>query len=125
MPVSASEAAYVQAAFRQQWLSVATGLLVIAAATVSAATIAAGSAGYIAVFLPLPAPVIIAGVVLAMGFVDCLATVHSVSFAGVMTVIEVGGLALIIIAGFGQGTSVVTRLPELWPSLQDAAGWTG
>ena len=30
MPVSASEAAYVQAAFRRNWLSLATGLLVVA-----------------------------------------------------------------------------------------------
>src|SRR6478735_4853694 len=30
MPVSASEAAYVQAAFRRQWLSLGVGLLVVA-----------------------------------------------------------------------------------------------
>src|SRR6478609_4584134 len=56
MPVSASEAAYVQAAFRRNWLSLGTGLLVVATATISAATISVGSAGYVAVFLPLPAP---------------------------------------------------------------------
>jgi APA family basic amino acid/polyamine antiporter len=46
MPVSASEAAYVQAAFKRDWLSLGVGLLVIATATVSAATISVGSAGY-------------------------------------------------------------------------------
>ena len=55
MPVSASEAAYVQAAFKRDWLSLGVGLLVIATATVSAATISVGSAGYVAVFLPVPA----------------------------------------------------------------------
>jgi amino acid transporter len=39
MPVSASEAAYVQAAFRLDRLSLVVGLLVIAPAIVSAATI--------------------------------------------------------------------------------------
>src|SRR5512134_1429104 len=107
MPVSASEAAYVHAAFRLDWLSLGIGLLVVATATVSAATISVGSAGYVAVFLPLPAPWIISGVVLAMGAVACLATVQSVTFAAIMTLVEVGGLVLIIIAGLGQGTDVV------------------
>ena len=125
MPVSASEAAYVQAAFRRDWLSLAVGLLVVATATISAATISVGSAGYVAVFLPVAAPWIISGVVLAMGAVACLATVQSVTFAGVMTVIEIGGLVLIIVAGFGQGTEVVARLPEIWPSAGDSAAWAG
>ena len=125
MPVSASEAAYVQAAFRRDWLSLAVGLLVVATATISAATISVGSAGYVAVFLPVAAPWIISGVVLAMGVVACLATVQSVTFAGVMTVIEVGGLVLIIVAGLGHGADVVTRLPEIWPSAGDPAAWVG
>ena len=125
MPVSASEAAYVQAAFRLDWLSLGVGLLVVTTAMVSAATISVGSAGYVAVFLPLPAPWIISGVVLAMGVVACLATVQSVTFAGIMTLIEVGGLVLIIVAGLGQGTDVVTRLPEIWPSAGDTTAWIG
>ena len=125
MPVSASEAAYVQAAFRLDWLSLCIGLLVVTTAIVSAATISVGSAGYVAVFLPIPAPWIISGVVLAMGVVACLATVQSVTFAGVMTLIEVGGLALIIVAGLGHGTDVVTRLPEIWPSAGDTTAWIG
>lgn len=125
MPVSASEAAYVQAAFRRDWLSLAVGLLVVATAMISAATISVGSAGYVAVFLPIAAPWIISGVVLAMGAVACLATVQSVTFAGLMTVIEVGGLVLIIVAGLGHGTDVVTRIPEIWPSAGDSAAWTG
>lgn len=125
MPVSASEAAYVQSAFRRNWFSLAVGLLVVAAATVSAATISVGSAGYISVFVPLPAGWIIAGVVLTMGAVGCLATVHSVTFAGLMTIIEVGGLVLIIMAGMTRGTDVVARLPEMWPAARDTAAWAG
>ena len=125
MPVSASEAAYVQAAFRLDWLSLGVGLLVVATAIVSAATISVGSAGYVAVFLPVPAPWIISVVVLAMGGVACLATVQSVTFAAIMTLVEVGGLVLIIIAGLGHGTDVVTRLPEIWPSSGDSTAWIG
>ena len=125
MPVSASEAAYVNAAFKQQWFSLGVGLLVLVTATISAATISVGSAGYIGVFVPLPAGWIIAGVILAMGVVACLATVHSVTFAGIMTVVEMGGLLLIILAGLWHGQDVVARLPEMWPAATDHAAWAG
>jgi amino acid transporter len=42
-----------------------------------------------------------------------------------MTLIEVGGLLMIIAAGLGQGSSVITRLPEIWPSASDANAWIG
>jgi APA family basic amino acid/polyamine antiporter len=125
MPVSASEAAYIQAAFGRQWLSLSVGLLVVAAAIISAATISVGSAGYIAVFLRIPVPWIVSGVILSMGIVSCLATVQSVTFAGIMTLIEAGGLVLIIAAGLGHGTDVITRLPEIWPSAGDTTAWIG
>jgi len=125
MPVSAGEAAYVQAAFGLDWLSLGVGLLVVTTAIVSAATISVGSAGYVAVFLPLPAPWIISGVVLAMGVVASLATLQSVTFAGIMTLIEVGGLVLIVVAGLSHGTDVVTRLPEIWPSAGGTTAWLG
>ncbi len=125
MPVSASEAAYVEAAFHRKWLSLLVGLLVIATAIISAATISAGSAGYIGVFLPLPSLWIIVAVVVSMGLVASLATVQSVTFAGVMTSIEVGGLILIIGAGLLHGPDVVTRLPEIWPASNDGEAWIG
>ncbi|WP_063817253.1 APC family permease [Bradyrhizobium sp. CCH5-F6] len=125
LPVAASEAAYVEAAFHRKWLGGAAGLLVVAAATISGATITVGSAGYIGVFLPLPAAWIIAGVVLAMGAIACLSAVQSISFAGLMTVVEIGGLILIIGAGLFEGESLVSRLPELWAPTSDLAAWTG
>lgn len=125
MPVSASEAAYVETAFERRWLSLGIGLLVIATATISAATISVGSAGYVGTFLPFEPHWIITGVVLGMGLIACLATVQSVSFAGILTVVEVGGLILIIVAGLGQGSSIVTRLPEMWPDAKDSAAWIG
>ena len=67
-------------------------MLVITAATISGATISAGSAGYIQVFLDLPPLWIIAGVVLTIGAVASLATAQSVAFAGAMTLVEIGGL---------------------------------
>ena len=125
MPVSASEAAYAQAAFNRKWLSLSVGILVVVTAIISAATISAGSAGYISVFLPIPAHWIIVSVVLMMGTVACLATVQSVTFAGIMTLIEIGGLLLIVVAGLKIGPAVVTRLPEMLPVTGDVAAWIG
>lgn len=125
MPVSASEAAYVEKAFNRPWLSLTMGLLVVLTATISAATISVGSAGYLGVFVDLPPNWIITLVVLSMGLVACLSTRQSVTLAGIMTLIELGGLVLIIAAGFGAGSGVVTRLPEILPAPGDIAVWVG
>ncbi len=125
MPVSASEAAYVENAFNRPWLSLSMGLLVVLTATISAATISVGSAGYLGVFIDLPARWIIALVVVSMGLVACLSARQSVTLAGIMTLVELGGLVLIIIAGVGAGSGVVTRLPEIWPASGDIGAWVG
>lgn len=78
------------------------GLLVVLTATISAATISVGSAGYLGVFVDLPPHWIIVFVVLSMGLVASLSTRQSVTLAGIMTLVELGGLMLIIAAGFGR-----------------------
>ncbi len=125
MPVAASEAAYVQAAFHRKWLSGAVGLLVVGAAAISGATISVGSAGYLGVFIPLQASYIIAAVVVTMGAIACLSAVQSISFAGLMTVVEIGGLLLIVAAALLDSGPLISRLPELWPSAGDLTAWTG
>jgi amino acid transporter len=115
-PVAAGEAAYARAAFDSDRLSTTVGLLVVAIAIVSAAAISIGSAGYVAVFLPLPHPVLVAGVVVAMGAVAVLGVRQSVSFAGIMTLIEIGGLLLLVAAGFTSQAPIAARLPEILPT---------
>lgn len=123
MPVSASEAAYVKAAFGREWMSLATGLLVVGAAMISGATITVGAAGYVSVFVPLPMPAIAASIVIAMGLIACLATAQSVTFAAIMTLVEVGGLMLIVGAGLAGGTDVIADIPKMWPG-PDLAAWS-
>jgi APA family basic amino acid/polyamine antiporter len=67
LPVAAGEAAYSREAFQSEKLATVVGLLVVAIAIISAAAISVGSAGYLAVFIALPAHTLIAVVVLAMG----------------------------------------------------------
>jgi amino acid transporter len=121
MPVAAGEAAYVLEAFGSRRWAAATGFLVIAIAVVAAAAISVGSAGYIAVFVSLPQPVIIAAVVLGMGLVAAWGIKESVAFAGAMTLIEVGGLAVLIAAGAFSEPELIARLPELVPTASPAA----
>jgi amino acid transporter len=60
-----------------------------------------------------------------MGAIACLSAVQSISFAGLMTVIEIGGLLLIIAAGLLDSGPLISRLPELWPAVGDLTAWTG
>jgi basic amino acid/polyamine antiporter, APA family len=97
-PVAASEAAYVKAAFHHRAVSTFTGLLMIAAGVIAGAAVTIGSAGYIAEFIDLPRPVLIALVVLALGAVTAWGVLESVLLASLFTIIEVGGLIAIIVA---------------------------
>lgn len=96
MPVSAGEAAFVRAGFGSERLALLVGLMVIAVGIISAAAIAKGSAGYIREFVDLPTGITITAVVLLMGAIAAWGILQSVAIAGLMTVIEVGGLLLII-----------------------------
>lgn len=125
MPMSAGEATYVRAGLKSALLARLVGLIVIATAIISAATVSRGSAGYIAVFLDLPFGVIVAGVVLTLGALTAWGIWQSVSFAGVMTLIEVGGLVIIIGIGAAYTPDLFQRLPETWSGLGGAAAWTG
>jgi amino acid transporter len=125
MPQSAGEATYVRAGFKSDLLALIVGLLVIAAAIVSAATVSRGSAGYIHVFLDLPLDLIVVGVVLVMGAITAWGILESVSFAGLMTMIEVGGLLMIAVLGAANVPGLVERLPEAWAGLYGTAAWSG
>lgn len=122
LPVAASEAAYIEAAFNRNWLTLAVGLLVVGAATVSAATISVGGARYLSAFIPLPLPMLIVGVVLAMGMIAMLPTAQSVTLASLMTLIEIGGLMMVIVPGI-LSPETYLRLPEAIPDLS-AHSWS-
>ena len=125
LPVSASEAAYVEAGFGSDLLACIVGLIVLAVGVISAAAIAKGSAGYIHELVTLPMNVILVAVVVIMGSIAAWGIVESVAIAGLMTVIEIGGLLAIIFVGATQSPGLVTRLPEMWTGFGDVASMTG
>ncbi len=119
-PEAAGAAAYVKEAFGSDRLSQLTGLAVAAVVVVSTASIARGSIGYVQVFLPLPGAAIAGGVVLLFTAVACLGVRESVGMAAVMTAIEVGGLVLVLAAGWQLLGGAPVRLDELVPAAPAA-----
>ncbi len=121
LPVAAGEAAYINAGFRSPVLGLIAGLLIIAIATVSAAAISVGSAGYIRIFLDLPQPLILTLVVVAMAGIAAWGIEESVTFAAIMTLIEIGGLLLIVGMGLWSEPDLAARLPEAMPAATPGA----
>jgi APA family basic amino acid/polyamine antiporter len=118
IPVSAGEAAYVRAAFQSRFASTLTGLLTILIGVISSATVAIGSAGYIGQFVTLPQGVIVALVLLALGAVAAWGILESVLLASLFTLIETGGLLVIIVAGLHAKVPIAgaLALPPLDPA---------
>jgi APA family basic amino acid/polyamine antiporter len=102
-PVSAGEAAYVRAAFQSRLASTLTGLLTILIGIVASATVSLGAAGYIAEFIELPHSAIVIVVLAALGAVAAWGILESVLLASLFTLVEVGGLVMIIVAGWHAG----------------------
>lgn len=97
-PVSAGEAAYVRAAFGSRAASTLTGLLTIVIGIVSSATVALGAAGYIGQFVGWPPNVIVLLVLAVLGAVASWGILESVLLASLFTLIEAGGLVMIVAA---------------------------
>lgn len=109
MPFAAGEAAYVLAGFRLSWLSLLVGLMVVAGGIVSSATVTNGAAGYIGAMVPLPPFLIKIGFVALLMGVAMWGVVQTVTVAILFTLVETGGLLLIIAAGLaspGEGATL-------------------
>lgn len=122
-PVAAGEAAYVKAAFGSRFLSRSTGALMVATAVIASATVAVGATGYIAQFVDLPKPLVIVLIILAMGVISAWGILESVLFASLLTIVEVGGLLVIIYAAMNIGLpiqDVIFSVPPL-----EVSAWTG
>ncbi len=128
-PVSAGESAYVRAGFRSNTLALLVGAAVMLGGTVSAATISLGSAGYIGAFLDpiltIDRRILTVVVVVAVAGVACIGILESVVFAGIMTLVEVGGLIAVIVGGIAGAPDLLARLPEVIPASFDATLWSG
>ncbi len=120
-PEAAGAAAYVKEAFGSDRLSQLTGLAVAAVVIVSTASIARGSVGYTQVFLSWPDAAIAGSLVLLFTAIACLGVRESVGLAAAMTVVEIGGLLLVVAAGWPALRALPQRIGELMPALEPDA----
>lgn len=114
-PVSAGEAYYVQQVFGRRWLASTVGYLVVLIAIVSSATISNGFAGYLNVFFSLPDWLTVSVLVLVLGLIAAWGITESVILAALITVVEIGGLLLVIWLGRSSLAASPAMLSQ-WPS---------
>ena len=120
-PVSAGEAAYVEAGFNTNWLTIIVGLAVAAAGVISASAIAMGAASYLHGLVGLPEAILTVAVVLIMGTIAMWGIAESVVVAAAITVVEILGLLFVVAWGQlvadPQGFAMLDMIPSADPSI--------
>ncbi len=136
-PRSAGEAVFVQEGLGRPSLSTVVGLLIVLTGTVSSATLANGFVGYAQKLIELFALpefieqawyldrlVIIVITIGVMGALAAWGIKQSVMAASLVTVIEIGGLLLILLVSGDSLTTAPARVMELLPPLSTMT-WNG
>ncbi|NWG87300.1 MAG: amino acid permease [Hydrogenophilaceae bacterium] len=123
-PFCAGEAVYVQQGLGLRPLSILVGGLIVLTGVVSCATLVSGFVGYLHVFLPLPHWLAVTLLIFGLWALASWGIVESVRAAVVVTLIEVGGLLLIIAVSGRHLQELPQRLPELLPPF-DLGVWHG
>lgn len=117
MPVSAGEAAYVEAGIGVRQVTLLVGLLVALSGIVSSSAVAIGAGAYLSNLTGLPPPVLVFATVLAVGALAAWGITESVSAAAIITVIEVAGLIFVIYFGFSDNSDQVLTIGEIIPPV--------
>jgi basic amino acid/polyamine antiporter, APA family len=113
LPFAAGTALYVWEGFGSKQLSLLVGLLVITAGMVSSAALLNGFVAYLNQFIALDRSAAIAMVALLLGGIAAWGIAESVAISGLVTLIEVGGLVLVIVSSH----DVLATLPARWHEL--------
>ncbi len=124
-PQSGGEVNYVNAAFDIRWLSTIVGILLILTGIVSAATLANGFVGYLNVFILLPEILVISLLVIIMTLIAVWGVKQSLIIAGLITLVEIGGLLWVVINNIGALSNLGEYLPKLNYLLVDMTPWFG
>ncbi|MFT6119649.1 MAG: amino acid transporter [Yoonia sp.] len=123
-PVSAGEAAYVEAGFNAKWLATIIGLAVALSGMVSAAAVSIGAASYLHDLTQISQNVLTVAVIGAMGLIALWGITQSVMVAAIITVVEISGLIAVIIWGGFVAEPVGLNLTQMIPSAT-GPHWTG
>ena len=119
-PYAAGAALYVKHGFNSNRLSIIVGLLVIAAAVVSSAALLNGFVSYLHQFIDIERSIAILLVALLLGGIAAWGIGESVTIASLVTIVEIGGLLMII----AVSSSGLADIPERWRELIPPAEFT-
>lgn len=120
IPEAAGEAAYVGTGLNSQALALLVGLAVVAAGTVSAGAVLRGGVGYLSNTMDINTTWAVVGLGLALTAVAVLGALESLALVAVFTVIELGGLVLVVWAGFSAPSVAewsMTPPPPIWTGI--------
>ncbi|KTD59946.1 APC family permease [Legionella shakespearei] len=117
-PQSAGSALYVRRAFDKTWLSGLIGWVVVLTGVISAATISHGFVNYFVLFFPLSSYLIIFLLLALFAGLAIWGIKESATVIMLMTLIEVGGLLMIIF--YGRATFDSIDISQItWPASFD------
>ncbi len=122
-PRAAGEAVYVREGFGLRWLATGVGLLAVTAGIVSASTVVVAFVGYLPELAALSKPAAVLMAVLLLGGLAAWGVKESVVAAGLLTMVEVGGLLLVIGFGLVHIDASPAAIGEIVPS--SLSDWRG
>ncbi len=120
VPKSAGEAMFVQEAFGNAALATVIGFLVMTTGIISSGAIVIGFVGYLQEVVAVPSTLAIVGVVILLAAIAAWGIGESVMLAAIVTVVEIGGLLLII----GAGSLHIPDIAEVLPEVVTPTGWS-
>jgi basic amino acid/polyamine antiporter, APA family len=123
-PLSAGEAAYVDAAFARKKLSLFIGILVMISGVVSTAVVSIGAAEYASRFFQAPSYLLLTCVVVVIVALAIWGIFESVLLAGLITLVEIAGLLLVLFVGLTNMPMDLSQLPDLTPPFEWSV-WAG
>ncbi|MEZ5778241.1 MAG: APC family permease [Paracoccaceae bacterium] len=124
IPEAAGDSSYVEIGLNRHWLALLVGAVNVVAGTVAAAAVLRGGVGYLTSIVPVPFEWAVIGLGVALTGIAIIGVLESLTFAAILTLIEVAGLALVIGAGFAAEPVADWRLPLPAPEWAGVAAAT-
>lgn len=121
-PRAGGEATYASKAFAKPWLTTTTGLLVAFSGITSSAAVLLGFVGYLNELIAVPDWVALVGIISLLAVITFWGVSQSLIVVAVTTLIEIGGLLLVIGMGLPALEGLPAALPAIWPGI-DSAIW--
>lgn len=122
-PVSGAEYVYVEESFRSKFWAFIVGWLVLISSIISAAAVALGFGGYLTSLFGIPMELGAGVLIFVLSVVSYIGIRESLALNVVLTLIELGGIFIIIVLGFGYLGSVdLTTTPTGLSGVIGAVG---